>query len=92
MEGLSRRSAGVWNHRAVSKFAVDGIAAEDVASFGQVDSNLMGTSGFQLALDKAVGSDFLDWANVSDRMLLGRVGGFNILGLGTSMAISSVAD
>lgn len=92
VEGLSRSTACVLDRRSIGQFAIDCIAAQDVAGFGQVDTDLVGTAGFQLAFDQAVGSDFFDRSDVRDRALLGGIGGIDSCGLGTAVSIATVAD
>ena len=92
VECLAGRPAVVLDERAVGFFRVDRIAAEQVAGFGQVDTDLVGSSCFELAFDQAVGTDGFEGPNVGDGLLFGGVRGLDFGGFGASVAIAAVAD
>jgi hypothetical protein len=92
VEGLAGCSANVLGYRAIGFFRVDRIATEQVAGFGQVDTDLVGSSCFELAFDQAVGTDGFEGPNVGDGLLFGGVRGLDFGGFGTSVAIATVAD
>jgi hypothetical protein len=79
-------------YRAIGIFRVDRIAAEQVAGFGQVDTDLVGSSCFELAFDQAVGTDGFEGPNVGDGLLFGGVRGLDFGGFCASVAIATVAD
>jgi hypothetical protein len=80
------------DERPVGFFRVDRIAAEQVAGFGQVDTDLVGSSCFELAFDQAVGTDGFEGPNVGDGLLFGGVRGLDFGGFGASVTIAAVAD
>lgn len=71
---LTRSSARVFVDRSIGTLAIDRIATEQVSIFRKMDPDLVGPAGFQLAFDQAIGADFFDRPDMSDRMLFGWVG------------------
>ena len=92
MECLAWCFAGIWDEATVGSFAVDRVSAQQVAGFGEVDSDLVCPTGFELAFDKAIGADFFDRFEMGDGALFGWVGFGGGGRFGASVAVATVSN
>jgi hypothetical protein len=92
MECLTRCFAGIWDEASVGPFAVDRVATQQVTGLGEVDSDLVCSTGFKLTFDEAVRADFFDRLEMSDGALFGWVGFRGGRRLCTAMAVASVSN
>ena len=86
VQGESRGTALVGNHRAVRLARVDFFSADWMSRLREMDADLMRTSSFQLANEGRMPWEPLQHINMRNRMLAGR------LRPAAAPAVASIAD
>ena len=87
MQRETRCPTAVVDHRCSERLTVFQIPTDKMASFREVDSNLVRTTRFELALDKGIVAQIFQRANVCDRTLTD----FGIINAAAA-TIASIAD